>query len=163
MIYYESFIPSGSDQPENTRYNARQLVSIALSNAMGRDMSYEYARHVGKRFDASNRKNIIRLHSFSEKNEVLRCCQNTAYVFCEFWYWIQRSREGQHREGAYCLHEKNVHTTKSQGEATCNSMIDFPWISTETKSFQLFYHSTSNHNYLHQLWKCICHINTKVY
>ena len=67
MIYYESFIPSGSDQPENTRYNARQLVSIALSNAVGRDMSYEYARRMGKRFDASNRKNIIRLHNFSEK------------------------------------------------------------------------------------------------
>ena len=61
------------------------------------------------------------------------------------------------------MKKKNVHITKSQGEAMCNSMIDFPWISTKTKSFQFFDHSTSNHNYLHQLWKCICHINTKVY
>ena len=44
-------------------------------------MSYEYARRVGKRI---NRKFIIRLHSFSDKNEVFRCCQNTAYVFVNF-------------------------------------------------------------------------------
>ena len=44
----------------------------------------EYARRVGKRSNASNRKIIIRLHSFSDKNEVLRCCQNTTYVFVNF-------------------------------------------------------------------------------
>ena len=72
------------DQPEDTCYNTRQLVSIALSDTVGRDMSYEYARRVGKRSNASNRKFFIRLHSFSDKNEVLRCRQNTTYVFVNF-------------------------------------------------------------------------------
>ena len=72
------------DQPEDTRDNTRQLVSIALSDTVGRDMSFEYARRVGKRSNASNRKIIIRLHSFSDKNEILHCCQNTTYVFVNF-------------------------------------------------------------------------------
>ena len=47
-------------------------------------MFHMYARRVGKRSNTSNRKIIIRLHSFSDKNEVLRCCQNTTYVFVNF-------------------------------------------------------------------------------
>ena len=72
-------------------------------------MSYEYARRVGKRSNASNRKIIIRLHSFWYKNEVLRCCQNTAYVNfdTEPNYLVKDSIEKVHT--AYMnLYEKDI-------------------------------------------------------
>ena len=62
--YTERFILL--EQREDTRYNTIQLVSIALSDTVGGDMSYEYASRVGNRSNASNRKDIIPLHSFSD-------------------------------------------------------------------------------------------------
>ena len=49
-----------------------------------------------------------------------------------------------------------------RGEAMYISLIDFQWTSTETKSFQLFNNSQFNYDYLHQLWKYICPISTKI-
>ena len=37
--------------------------------------------------------------------------------------------------------------------------VGFPLTSRETKRFQLFNDSTFNYDYLHQLWKYICHIS----
>ena len=53
---------------------------------------------------------IIRLHSFSGKNEVLRCCQNTTYVFLNFDtepnYLVKDSKEKVHT--AYMKKTLNV-------------------------------------------------------
>ena len=50
-----------------------------------------------------------------------------------------------------------------RGEAMYMSLIDFQWTSTETKNFQLFNNSPFNYDYLHQLWKYIWHISTKMH
>ena len=69
------------DQLEDTPRNTRQLVSHALSTTLGRQLPFEYARRVGKKSNNSNRKIIIRLQNYSDKNEILRFSQNTTYVF----------------------------------------------------------------------------------
>ena len=48
-------------------------------------------------------------------------------------------------------------------EAMYISLIDFQWTSIETKSFQQFNNSLFDYDYLHQLWKYICYICTKMY
>ena len=107
--YTEPFIPSGSTAGYSC-YSTRQLVSIYLSDKVGRDMSFDYARRVGTRSNTSNRNIVIRLHSFSDKNEVLRCCQNTAYVFVNFHtepnYLVKDSIEKVHT--AYMKNNLNV-------------------------------------------------------
>ena len=45
-----------------------------------------------------------------------------------------------------------------------NSFKKNPYVSlTRPKSFQQFNNWTLNYDYLHQLWKYICHISTKIY
>ena len=39
------------------------------------------------------------------------------HLFLWIWYWTQRSREGQHSEGTYCLYEKQG---KSEGFDSCD-------------------------------------------
>ena len=96
------------EQREDTRYNTRQLVSIALSDTVVGDMSYEYSKRVGKISNASNRKNIIRLHSFSGKKWNFALLSKYSVCLYEFWYPAQLSRERQHREGTYCIYEKDL-------------------------------------------------------
>ena len=106
---HRTFIPSGSTERYSC-YSTRQLVSIYLSDKVGRDMSYDYARRVGTGSNTSNRNIIIRLHSFSDKNEVFRCCKNTAYVFVNFHtepnYLVKDSKEKVHT--AYMKNTLNV-------------------------------------------------------
>ena len=50
-----------------------------------------------------------------------------------------------------------------RGEAMYISLIDFQWTIAETKSFQYFNNSLFKYDYLHQPWKYISQIYTKLY
>ena len=97
----------------------------------------------------------------SYQNDNFQCIQ--WWKFSSKWRYFRFSASGVvagHRSRRRrCLWSSRSH----RGEAMYISLIGFQWTSTKTKSFQQFDNSTFNYYYLHQLWKYICQISTKMY
>ena len=58
---------------------------------------------------------------------------------------------------------ERISSTTHMGDAMYISLIDFQRTCTETKTLRWFNNSTFKYYFLHQLWKYICHISTKMY
>ena len=70
---------TGFTEPEGD--NTKDIVSKALFEKLGKRVSFEYARRVGRKKSDTNRHILIRLKNYCDKDDLVSSAGNSPYVF----------------------------------------------------------------------------------